>query len=110
MSDQTTAGTVSADQHAVAVMVARLEVTAATLLEELRDVSARLRTVEQAGGQTMSVVAGLSARLEALEAWRRDAEARRPTWWAIVAGIAGIVAILGGTFAIGSQIYPVPAQ
>jgi hypothetical protein len=98
-------GTVPAEQHTIAVMVARLEVTAATLLEELRDISARLRTVEQVGGQTGSVVASLTARVEALEVWRRDSESRRPTWWSIVAGIAGIVAILVGTFALGAQIY-----
>lgn len=96
-----TDGSVSADQHAIAVMVARLEVTTATLLDEVREMSARLRTVEQAG----SVVAGLTARIESLEGWRRDSEARRPTWWSIVAGVAGIVAILAGTFALGAQIY-----
>jgi len=108
------------DERAVAVMVGEVKGMLTTVLQQLTEMSSRLRAVETSSESRISALERLAAehgvRIATVERERRsdhdaaaaaarDEQSRRPSWWAIANGIAAIVAIVVALLSLGGVIH-----
>ncbi len=112
MSASTVVGETNGDHgggQTVAVVVGKLEEMMRHVLDELRELRIEIRELNTRLRATETTQADQGARLVAVEGTQRetarDAATRRPSWWAVAGGLAGVVAVLTGLLVLGGVLY-----